>query len=58
MVRLEHLCFPFPSTIKPAVFWETWATKSGLKGSGIFEVETEDFEESINYFYKAFNYVC
>ena len=42
--------FPFPPVIKPAMPWETWATKSGLKGSGIFEVETKDFEEGINYF--------
>lgn len=42
--------FPFPTIIKPAVAWETWATKSGLKGAGIFEVEEEDFEEGINYF--------
>ena len=42
--------FPFPPVIKPAVAWETWATKSGLKGSGIFEVKTKDFEEGINYF--------
>ena len=42
--------FPFPPVIKPAIAWETWATKSGLKGSGIFEVKTENFEEGINYF--------
>ena len=42
--------FPFPPVIKPVVAWETWATKTGLKGSGIFEVKTEDFEEGINYF--------
>ena len=42
--------FPFPPVIKPAIAWETWATKSGLKGSGIFEVKTKDFEEGINYF--------
>ncbi len=41
---------PFPPVIKPAIAWETWATKSGLKGSGIFEVKTKDFEEGINYF--------
>ena len=44
--------FPFPPVIKPAIAWETWATKSGLKGSGIFEVKTKDFEEGINYFFK------
>ena len=42
--------FPFPPVIKPAVAWETWATKSGLKGSGIFETQPEHFEETINYF--------
>ena len=42
--------FPFPPLIKPAIAWETWATKSGLKGSGIFEVKTENFEVGINYF--------
>lgn len=42
--------YPFPAIIKPAAPWETWATKSGLKGSGIFETPTEKFEESINYF--------
>ncbi|MFX1425147.1 MAG: hypothetical protein ACFFBE_01745 [Promethearchaeota archaeon] len=42
--------YPFPPIIKPAVAWETWATESGLKGSGIFEVKTEHFEEAINYF--------
>jgi hypothetical protein len=42
--------FPFPPVIKPATPWETWATKTGLKGSGIFEVEESDFEEGINYF--------
>ncbi|MHA1931945.1 MAG: hypothetical protein ACW96X_05355 [Promethearchaeota archaeon] len=42
--------FPFPPVIKPAIAWETWATKSGLKGSGIFEVKPEDFEVGINYF--------
>ena len=42
--------FPFPPVIKPAIAWETWATKSGLKGSGIFEAKSEDFEEAINYF--------
>ncbi len=42
--------FPFPPVIKPAIAWETWATKSGLKGSGIFEAKPEDFEEAINYF--------
>ena len=44
--------FPFPPVIKPALPWETWTTKSGLKGSGIFEVEVKDFEEGINYFTK------
>ncbi len=44
--------FPFPPVIKPAIAWETWATKSGLKGSGIFEVKTKDFEEGIHYFSK------
>ena len=44
--------FPFPPVIKPAIAWETWGTKSGLKGSGIFEVKTENFEEGINYFVK------
>jgi len=42
--------FPFPPVIKPAIAWETWATKSGLKGSGIFEAKPEDFEEAIKYF--------
>ncbi|MBY8991133.1 MAG: hypothetical protein KGD58_10305 [Candidatus Lokiarchaeota archaeon] len=42
--------FPFPPVIKPAVAWETWATNSGLKGSGIFETKPEHFEETINYF--------
>ena len=42
--------FPFPPFIKPAVAWETWATKSGLKGAGIFETIPEHFEETINYF--------
>ncbi|MFX0030562.1 MAG: hypothetical protein ACFE8B_15225 [Candidatus Hermodarchaeota archaeon] len=42
--------YPFPPIIKPAVAWETWATESGLKGSGIFKVKTEHFEEAINYF--------
>lgn len=42
--------FPFPAIIKPAVPWETWAVKSGLKGSGIFETPKEKFEEAINYF--------
>ncbi|MFX0081644.1 MAG: hypothetical protein ACFE94_07820 [Candidatus Hodarchaeota archaeon] len=44
--------FPFPPVIKPAIAWETWATKSGLKGSGIFEVKPEHFEEAIGYFIK------
>ena len=42
--------FPFPPVIKPVTPWETWATKYGLKGSGIFEVEDDNFEEGINYF--------
>jgi len=42
--------FPFPPIIKPVTTWDTWATKYGLKGSGIFEVETENFEQGINYF--------
>lgn len=44
--------FPFPPIIKPAITWETWATRSGLKGSGIFEVKPENFEEGIKYFVK------
>lgn len=48
-LEVEQL-FPFPPVIKPAVPWETWATKSGLKGSGIFETKQEHFEETINYF--------
>ena len=36
--------FPFPPIIKPVTPWETWATKYGLKGAGIFEVSEEDFE--------------
>ncbi|MFX1343813.1 MAG: hypothetical protein ACFFBC_07340 [Promethearchaeota archaeon] len=42
--------FPFPPVIKPAIAWETWATKSGLKGSGIFEANEEHFEKAIDYF--------
>jgi len=42
--------FPFPPIIKPVTPWETWATKYGLKGAGIFEVSEEDFEKGINYF--------
>lgn len=42
--------FPFPPGIKPAIPWETWATKSGLKGSGIFEAKEEHFEKAIDYF--------
>jgi hypothetical protein len=42
--------FPFPPIIKPITPWETWATKYGLKGAGIFEVEEDNFEEGISYF--------
>ncbi|MHA2398074.1 MAG: hypothetical protein ACXADU_04200 [Promethearchaeota archaeon] len=42
--------FPFPAIIKPMMPWETWAVKSGLKGSGIFETPEDKFEEAINYF--------
>jgi len=42
--------FPFPPIIKPVTPWETWATKYGLKGAGIFEVEEGNFEEGISYF--------
>jgi len=43
--------FPMdPSMIKPSIPWETWGTKSGLKGAGIFEVEDEKFELAIDYF--------
>ena len=42
--------FPFPPVIKPVSNWDTWATKYGLKGSGIFEVEPENFEKGIDYF--------
>jgi hypothetical protein len=42
--------YPFPSFIKPASTWETWATEYGLKGSGIFETSTENFDGTINYF--------
>ena len=44
--------FPFPPIIKPVTPWETWATKYGLKGTGIFEVEEDNFEEGISYFVK------
>jgi hypothetical protein len=42
--------YPFPPFIKPVSTWETWATKYGLKGSGIFETASENFEGTINYF--------
>ena len=42
--------YPFPSFIKPVSAWETWATKYGLKGSGIFETPKENFEGTINNF--------
>lgn len=47
--------FPMPSLIKPATPWETWATKSGVKGSGIFVVEDDDFEVAIDYFVRRLN---
>jgi hypothetical protein len=42
--------FPFPPIIKPVTPWETWATKYGLKGAGIFEVDENDFEKGVDYF--------
>ncbi|MFW9895421.1 MAG: hypothetical protein ACFFD7_06425 [Candidatus Thorarchaeota archaeon] len=44
--------FPFPPIIKPITTWETWATKYGLKGAGIFEVNDNDFDDGIRYFAK------
>ncbi|MFW9822554.1 MAG: hypothetical protein ACFFE4_06450 [Candidatus Thorarchaeota archaeon] len=47
--------FPFPPIIKPVTPWETWATKYGLKGAGIFEVEESNFDDGIRYFAKRLN---
>ena len=54
LMEVEEV-FPFPPFIKPVSPWETWATKKGLKGSGIFETTREKFEETINYFVRRLN---
>ncbi|MHA1729870.1 MAG: hypothetical protein ACTSWY_14235 [Promethearchaeota archaeon] len=47
--------FPMDKAIKPFNKWETWATKRGLKGAGIFEIKEENFETGINYFFRRLN---
>ncbi len=36
--------------IKPLTPWESWATKTGIKGTGIFKVVKGKFKEAINFF--------
>ena len=36
--------------IKPLTPWQSWATKTGIKGTGIFKVITGKFKETINFF--------
>lgn len=36
--------------IKPVTSWESWATKTGIKGTGIFKVIKGKFNEAINFF--------
>jgi hypothetical protein len=36
--------------IKPLTTWELWATKTGIKGTGIFKVIKGKFKETINFF--------
>ena len=36
--------------IKPLTTWESWATKTGKKGTGMFKVIKGKFKDTINFF--------